>query len=115
MRTRGMQSRPQNSSIVAKLSIAGLVSINAHGRIPCAAAKCSHSGNRTAIFILTSYAFRQNKNNPQMATNEADHCMYDPESTTAKYGQPLPAEKISPSEYRKDQGPCFQLHWDPVN
>ena len=59
MRTRGMQSRPQNSSIVAKLSIAGLVSINAHGRIPCAAAKCSHSGNRTAIFILTSYAFRQ--------------------------------------------------------
>ena len=91
----------QNNSIVVKLPVDGFISINAHGRIPCAAAKCSHSGNRTAIFILTSYAFRQNKNNPQMATNEADHCMYDPESTTAKYGQPLPAEKISLSEYRK--------------
>ena len=101
MRTHGKANLRQNISIVAKLSIGGLVSINAHGRIPCAAAKCSHSGNPTAIFILTSYAFRQNKNNPQMATNEADHCMYDPESTTAKYGQPLPAEKISPSEYRK--------------
>ena len=60
MRTRiGIDLR-QNISIVAILPIGGLVSINARRRIPCAAVKRSHSGNRTAICILTSYAFRQN-------------------------------------------------------
>ena len=60
MRTHGIVSRPQNISTVAQLSIGGLVSINARTSLPCAAAKRSHSGNRTAIRILTSYAFRQN-------------------------------------------------------
>ena len=60
MRTRGIVSRPQNISTVAQLSIGGLVSINARTSLPCAAAKRSHSGNRTAICIPTSYAFRHN-------------------------------------------------------
>ena len=60
MRTRiGIDLR-QNISIVAILPIGGLVSINARISLPCEAAKRSHSGNRTAICILTSYAFRQN-------------------------------------------------------
>ena len=52
---------------------------------------------RTAICILTSYAFRQNKYRSQMATNEADHCMHNPASITAKYCQPFSGQVIEPS------------------
>ena len=86
MRTRGIISRPQNISIVAKLSIGGLVSIIVddcrdgfprNEAIPAIALHLhTHFLRLPAKQLLFNYC-------PQMSTYEADTCLQNTASITA--------------------------------